>query len=385
SYTKHYIYEPDSFTPLLQTGYKDFIQLIETPDYQEYQTKPYSIYKDPVWNSNTRKKRTDVEQITFYHCDQVGTPQTMTNTRGECVWEIFQDTWGTALEIKVVNQDNPFEQNNLRFQGQYYDRETELHYNRYRYYEPYSARYITKDPIDLYAGLNHHAYVLNPTLWVDALGLYPTYGGQLIGLSPKAASNLEYEAYRNYDCWLKTGETCKLKAAPLFDYVYCSGGVGPFAYAEITNLHNGKVFQVGAASTPDAKGAKAIGRNAISIIDGSRKLGASDLSKLKGKFSASCMAGYIFNKPAERSSANSTDQFLTGLAGSASGGIWGVRAGVVLPLDTGSSSVSDKIKAYFTSDTMKGLEVGVGTPGADFNFGYGVEAQGRTITGAIKD
>lgn len=113
SYTKHYIYEPNSFVPLLQAGYKDFIQLIETPDYQEYQTKPYSIYKDPVWNSNIRKKRTDVEQITFYHCDQVGTPQTMTNTRGECVWEILQDTWGTALEIKVVNQDNPFEQNNL--------------------------------------------------------------------------------------------------------------------------------------------------------------------------------------------------------------------------------------------------------------------------------
>ncbi|VCX76562.1 hypothetical protein BANRA_02596 [Acinetobacter baumannii] len=55
NYTKHYIYEPDSFVPLLQTGYKDFIQLIETPDYQEYQTKPYSIYKDPVWNSTTRK------------------------------------------------------------------------------------------------------------------------------------------------------------------------------------------------------------------------------------------------------------------------------------------------------------------------------------------
>ena len=73
---------------------------------------------------------------------------------------------GAVSQIKAVNQDNPFEQNNLRFQGQYYDQETELHYNRYRYYEPYSARYITKDPIDLYAGLNHHAYVLNPTLWV---------------------------------------------------------------------------------------------------------------------------------------------------------------------------------------------------------------------------
>ncbi|MDV7490697.1 RHS repeat-associated core domain-containing protein [Acinetobacter baumannii] len=177
SYTKHYIYEPNSFVPLLQAGYKDFIQLIETPDYQEYQTKPYSIYKDPVWNSTTRKKRADVEQITFYHCDQVGTPQTMTNTRGECVWEILQDTWGTALEIKAVNQDNPFEQNNLRFQGQYYDLETELHYNRYRYYEPHSARYVSKDPIGLFGGLSAYIYVKDSNKWIDPLGLV-SYSGK---------------------------------------------------------------------------------------------------------------------------------------------------------------------------------------------------------------
>ncbi|MGQ1137674.1 RHS repeat-associated core domain-containing protein [Acinetobacter baumannii] len=192
NYTKHYIYEPDSFVPLLQTGYKDFIQLIETPDYQEYQTKPYSIYKDPVWNSTTRKKRADLEQITFYHCDQVGTPQTMTNTRGECVWEILQDTWGTALEIKAVNQDNPFEQNNLRFQGQYYDLETELHYNRYRYYEPHSARYVSKDPIGLSGGINTSAYVSDPTQWVDPRGLASNSIGSYG--SVKSASDT-YEKY----------------------------------------------------------------------------------------------------------------------------------------------------------------------------------------------
>ncbi|MDS7945507.1 RHS repeat-associated core domain-containing protein [Acinetobacter sp. V110_1] len=192
NYTKHYIYEPDSFVPLLQTGYKDFIQLIETPDYQEYQTKPYSIYKDTVWNSTTRKKRADLEQITFYHCDQVGTPQTMTNTRGECVWEILQDTWGTALEIKAVNQDNPFEQNNLRFQGQYYDLETELHYNRYRYYEPHSARYVSKDPIGLSGGINTSAYVSDPTQWVDPRGLASNSIGSYG--SVKSASDT-YEKY----------------------------------------------------------------------------------------------------------------------------------------------------------------------------------------------
>lgn len=191
-YTKHYIYEPDSFTPLLQAGYKDFIQLIETPDYQEYQTKPYSIYKDPIWNSNTRKKRTDLEQMTFYHCDQVGTPQTMTNTHGECVWEILQDTWGMALEIKVVNQDNPFEQNNLRFQGQYYDQETGLHYNRYRYYEPHSARYMSKDPIGLNGGMNTSAYVSDPTQWVDPLGL-TEWTGSSYQVSVLAGTGIKYD------------------------------------------------------------------------------------------------------------------------------------------------------------------------------------------------
>ena len=69
------------------------------------------------------------------------------------------------------------------------------------------------------------------------------------------------------------------------------------------------------------------------------------------------MAGYIFNKPVKDCEVNNTDAFLTGLAGSASGGIWGVRAGLVLPIDTSSTSVIEKVKAYFTSKTMKGFEI----------------------------
>ncbi|WP_168416983.1 RHS repeat-associated core domain-containing protein [Acinetobacter indicus] len=192
SYTKHYLYEPNSFVPLLQAGYKGFIQLIETPDYAEYQSKPYSVYKDPVWRNDTRKNRVDLEQITFYHCDQVGTPQTMTNARGECVWEITQDTWGSTLDLKTVNPDNPFEQSNLRFQGQYYDQETGLHYNRYRYYEPHSARYVSKDPIGLRGGFNTSAYVSDPTQWIDPRGLASNSIGSYG--SVKSASDT-YEKY----------------------------------------------------------------------------------------------------------------------------------------------------------------------------------------------
>ncbi|NES11940.1 RHS repeat-associated core domain-containing protein, partial [Pseudomonas laurentiana] len=41
----------------------------------------------------------------------------------------------------------------LRFQGQYYDHETGLHYNRYRYYDPLTGRFISKDPIGYAGGL----------------------------------------------------------------------------------------------------------------------------------------------------------------------------------------------------------------------------------------
>ncbi|WP_278786371.1 RHS repeat-associated core domain-containing protein [Prevotella histicola] len=35
------------------------------------------------------------------------------------------------------------------FQGQYYDHETELAYNRFRYYDPGLDRYISEEPIEL--------------------------------------------------------------------------------------------------------------------------------------------------------------------------------------------------------------------------------------------
>ena len=59
----------------------------------------------------------------------------------------------------------------FRFQGQYEDQETGLFYNRYRYYDPDSARYLTQDPIGLAGGINTFQYVPNPTGWIDPLGL----------------------------------------------------------------------------------------------------------------------------------------------------------------------------------------------------------------------
>ncbi|MDE5307319.1 RHS repeat-associated core domain-containing protein [Providencia stuartii] len=59
---------------------------------------------------------------------------------------------------------------NLRFQGQYFDRETGLHYNTFRYYAPDLGRFTQQDPIGLAGGLNLYQYAPNPLTWVDPWG-----------------------------------------------------------------------------------------------------------------------------------------------------------------------------------------------------------------------
>ncbi len=56
--------------------------------------------------------------------------------------------------------------------GQYFDQETKLHYNYFRYYDPSTGRYVTHDPIGLYGGFNTYGYAYqNPLYWIDLFGL----------------------------------------------------------------------------------------------------------------------------------------------------------------------------------------------------------------------
>ncbi len=170
--TKHYFYEKDSFVPLLQAAYHHSIELHQTQDWTE---KTYSIYKDPLWN--TVKQSQGFDDVWFYHCDHLGTPQEMSNQTGAIVWKAQYKAWG---ECKLEQAKSDFFDNseiisnNIRFQGQYFDGETGLHYNRYRYYSPYVGRFISKDPIGLLGGSNIYAYAPNPVGWVDQLGLAKT-------------------------------------------------------------------------------------------------------------------------------------------------------------------------------------------------------------------
>ena len=105
------------------------------------------------------------DRITHYQCDHLGTPRELTDMQGNVVWNGRYKAWGRLLHVeREIEQP-------LRFQGQYEDQKTGLFYNRYRYYDPDVARYVTQDPIGLLGGINSYLYSASPTTMTDPLGL----------------------------------------------------------------------------------------------------------------------------------------------------------------------------------------------------------------------
>jgi RHS repeat-associated protein len=100
------------------------------------------------------------------HTDHLGTPLEATNDAGEITWRVTYRTWGNVVTEEITEI-----QQRLRFQGQFFDCETGLHYNRFRYYDRGPGRFISEDPIGLDGGINLFQYAPNPITWIDPLGL----------------------------------------------------------------------------------------------------------------------------------------------------------------------------------------------------------------------
>jgi len=105
------------------------------------------------------------QKVYYFHTDQIGTPLELTDSEGGIVWQATYRSWGAVEDLAV----NEVEQN-LRFQGQYWDAETGLHYNTFRYYDPEVGRFVTQDPIGLLGGFNLYSYAPNTSRWLDPLG-----------------------------------------------------------------------------------------------------------------------------------------------------------------------------------------------------------------------
>ncbi len=113
----------------------------------------------------------DAPEIFWFHCQPNGTPERMTDSEGQVRWEGVNSAWGKLLR-ESETQVSGYSQN-LRMQGQYLDRETGLHYNLFRYYDPDCGRFTQQDPIGLAGGINLYQYAPNALGWADPWGLTP--------------------------------------------------------------------------------------------------------------------------------------------------------------------------------------------------------------------
>ena len=163
--TVHYLYEPGTFVPVAQALHHQPMRLLAQPSY----TGAYDIDQDPLWTHTPQALPIDV--LAWYQCDHLGTPQELTDPTGQIAWSAQYKAWGEVNEQRSEWAQRQGLTNPIRFQGQYHDHETGLHYNRYRYYDPRVGRFVSKDPISYAGGLNLYAYAPNPTGWVDPLGL----------------------------------------------------------------------------------------------------------------------------------------------------------------------------------------------------------------------
>ncbi|MDQ0044216.1 RHS repeat-associated core domain-containing protein [Variovorax boronicumulans] len=182
--TVHYVFEPGSFVPLLQAKSNADMRraMLQRPkaatqSYVDAQGN-YDLDQDPLYNGmyeagigSDGEPPAPLENIHFYQCDHLGTPLELTDEAGNIAWEANYKAWGEArLTISEAARKAGLK-NPIRFQGQYLDVETGLHYNRFRYYDPVMGRFVSKDPIRLRGGINVFQYASNPVKWIDPTGL----------------------------------------------------------------------------------------------------------------------------------------------------------------------------------------------------------------------
>ena len=122
------------------------------------------------------------QQTRYFHCDQIGIPREMTDKDGNLLWFGNYTGWGRLKEETRVT-DNAYQP--FRLQNQYVDRETGLHYNFFRYYEPDAGRFVNQDPIGLWGGENFYIFARNTHKWIDPYGLHEIYATLDSGKGPQ--------------------------------------------------------------------------------------------------------------------------------------------------------------------------------------------------------
>ncbi|ELS01946.1 RHS repeat-associated core domain protein [Xenococcus sp. PCC 7305] len=111
----------------------------------------------------------DGTERVYYHVDGLGSTRNITDVNGGVVVEYTFDAYGN-----LINQVGDTE-NNYLFTGEQFDNEIGLNYNRARYYDPNTGRFISRDFFDGFndqpSTLQDYLYAIaNPANYTDPSG-----------------------------------------------------------------------------------------------------------------------------------------------------------------------------------------------------------------------
>ncbi|WP_244099751.1 RHS repeat-associated core domain-containing protein [Burkholderia ambifaria] len=200
--------------------------------------------------------------VYYFHNDVSGMPEELTDSDGELIWQARYKVWGNAVQEEWIAQEPqrsmptwgevqsttstpahvPRPQN-LRSQGQYLDRETGLHYNTFRFYDPDIGRFINPDPISLRGGINLYQYAPNPLSWIDPWGLTGFFTPSVFA-APSGSTHTVYQQAIDWNLPVNT------RGGTVTNLDLAASGKSPFVvkngvYSQL-NLHHSNQDGLGA-------------------------------------------------------------------------------------------------------------------------------------------
>ena len=150
------------------------VTTLESPSIsRQYGPRPNAPFTTGILFVKTANSNGE-DVFAYYHHDHLNTPLMATDKVGNILWAASYNAYGMAtITTPTATADKPTIDSNLRLPGQFWDEETGLHYNWFRYYDPIIGRYISVDPIGLKnRSLTLYVYVNgNPLRYSDSQGL----------------------------------------------------------------------------------------------------------------------------------------------------------------------------------------------------------------------
>ena len=138
------------------------------------------VDKSYIWMNQTPVGMIANNELYYIHVDHRQAPIALSNAQRKVVWQAELSDNLFASPLAYNHGRFGFIEFNLRGSNQYFDVETNLHYNTNRYFDAKNEKYITPDPLGLAVGPDLYAFALGqPHTVSDPLGLAPVnYGEQ---------------------------------------------------------------------------------------------------------------------------------------------------------------------------------------------------------------